>query len=77
MLTVEQNTGTEQHRHHAVEVALYNLFSVLWESETGQAYRMTKAHDIYSGLGAEAAYLTSKLDVPAAEKSSAEERKNG
>eukprot|EP01034_Spumella_vulgaris_P021650 gene21650-27690_t len=57
-----KNTGTEQHRHHAVEVALYNLFSVLWETETGQAYRMTKSNDIYSGLGAEASILSSKLD---------------
>jgi hypothetical protein len=45
-----------------VEVALYNLFSVLWETETGQPYRMTKANDVYSGLGAEASILSSKLD---------------
>ena len=49
-----QNTGTEQHRHHAVEVALYNLFSYLWEIETGKVYQMMKANDIYSGLGGEA-----------------------
>jgi hypothetical protein len=34
---------------------MYNIFSLLWEIETGAVYRMTKAHDIYSGLGAEAA----------------------
>ena len=33
---------------------MYNLFSYLWELETGRAYVMTKANDIYSGLGAEA-----------------------
>jgi len=49
-----KNTGTEQHRHHAVEVALYNLISILWEVETGGRYVMTKEHDVYSGLGAEA-----------------------
>jgi outer membrane biosynthesis protein TonB len=36
-----------------VEVALYNLYSYLWELETGKSYQMTKAHDIYSGLGKE------------------------
>jgi hypothetical protein len=46
-----QNTGTEQHRHHAVEIALYNMYSILTEIETGTVYRMTKANDIYSGLG--------------------------
>ena len=50
-----KNTGTEQHRHHTVEIAMYNLFSYLWELETGKAYVITKANDIYSGLGAEAA----------------------
>lgn len=50
---LNKNTGTEQHRHHAVEVALYNLYSYLWELETGQPYQMMKAHDIYSGLGRE------------------------
>lgn len=68
-----QNTGTEQHRHHAVEVALYNLFSVLWETETGQAYRMAKANDVYSGLGAEASILSSKLDSLGGSSSNSEE----
>jgi outer membrane biosynthesis protein TonB len=36
-----------------VEVALYNLYSFLWELETGKPYQLTKAHDIYSGLGKE------------------------
>jgi hypothetical protein len=48
-----KNTGTEQHRHHAVEVALYSLFSHLWELEHHSKYVMTKANDIFSGLGEE------------------------
>ena len=48
-----QNTGVEQQRHHAVEVAVYGLLSELSEIETGQVYKMTKPHDIYSGLGAD------------------------
>ena len=50
---INKNTGTEQHRHHVVEIATYNLFSLLWEIETGKPYKMTKEHDIYSGLGSE------------------------
>lgn len=50
---INKNTGTEQHRHHVVEIATYNLFSLLWEIETGRPYKMTKEHDIYSGLGSE------------------------
>lgn len=51
---MNKNTGTEQHRHHTVEVAMYSLFSLLWELETAAVYRMKKKNDIYSGLGAEA-----------------------
>ena len=46
-----QDTGSEQHRHHAVEVAVHNIVSALYEIETGNVYRMARAHDIYSGLG--------------------------
>lgn len=46
-----QGTGSEQHRHHAVEVALYQLFSFMWELETSSMYTMTRANDVYSGLG--------------------------
>ena len=53
---MNKNTGTEQHRHHTVEVAMYNMFSYLWEIETNSPYRMAKVHDIYSGLGAEAGF---------------------
>ena len=46
-----QDTGSEQHRHHAVEVAVHNIVSALYEIETGNVYRMARAHDVYSGLG--------------------------
>lgn len=32
---------------------MYNLYSYLWELETGKKYLLTKSHDIYSGLGKE------------------------
>lgn len=50
-LFVCQGTGTEQHRHHCVEVAVYYLLAMMWEAESGTQYKMTKSHDIYSGLG--------------------------
>ena len=46
-----QGTGSEQHRHHAVEVAVYNMFCMLWEVEMGTPYAMLKKNDIFSGLG--------------------------
>ena len=54
---LNKGTGTEQHRHHSVEIALYNLFSYLWELETSSTYAMTRANDIYSGLGDEAKWI--------------------
>lgn len=48
---VNKDTGTEQRRHHTVEIALLNLLSWMWESEMGSPYTMTRANDIYSGLG--------------------------
>lgn len=54
---LNKGTGTEQHRHHSVEIALYNLFSYLWELETSSTYTMTRANDIYSGLGDEAKWV--------------------
>jgi hypothetical protein len=27
---LNRNTGTEQHRHHAVEVTLFNMYCILW-----------------------------------------------
>ena len=50
---LNKGTGTEQHRHHTVEIAVYNLLSYLWEIETGNPYLMSKANDIFSGLGNE------------------------
>ena len=40
---------------------MYNLLSYLWEIETGLVYKMTKDHDVYSGLGSEATGLKLKL----------------
>jgi hypothetical protein len=48
---------------------LYSLLSYLWEIETGHAYRMTKSHDVYSGLGAEGDQKEEELE----EDSAAEE----
>lgn len=47
----QKGTGTEQHRHHCVEIAVYYLVAMMWEAETGRPYKMAKAHDVYSGLG--------------------------
>ena len=58
-----QNSGSEQHRHNAVEVALHNIISYLWELETGQVYRMSKIHDVFSGLGAEGFPCTEDADM--------------
>lgn len=60
---LNKNTGTEQHRHHSVEVSLYNLYSILWEIESGRAYTMTKKNDIYSGLGAAERAVHADLDI--------------
>jgi hypothetical protein len=57
IINYHQNSGTEQHRHHTCEVAVFNLFCILWEAETGDPYHMTKKNDIYSGLGKEARSL--------------------
>lgn len=46
-----QGSGSEQHRHHAVEVAVFNMFCMLWEVEMGTPYQMLKKNDIFSGLG--------------------------
>jgi len=71
-----KNTGTEQHRHHTVEVAMFNLFSYLWEIETGKAYVITKANDIYSGLGAEAALKADLKKVAEEEARKAQEQED-
>jgi len=51
---LNKGTGTEQNRHHTVEVATYNIMSYLWEIETNKMYEMRKKNDIFSGLGEDA-----------------------
>lgn len=58
-----QNSGSEQHRHNTVEVALHNIISYLWELETGLVYKMSKIHDVFSGLGAEGFPCTEDVDM--------------
>merc|ERR1711991_1165073 len=65
---MNKNTGTEQHRHHVVEVSMYNLLSILWEIETGKPYMMNKEHDVYSGLGAEAGFKEDQVTQAHIEK---------
>jgi dynein assembly factor 3 len=45
-----RHSGSEQWRHHAVEIASYNLLSWLHEIEHGTQYLMPVEHDVYSGL---------------------------
>ncbi|GBG25249.1 Dynein assembly factor 3, axonemal [Hondaea fermentalgiana] len=42
--------ATEQHRHTAVHVAVFNVLSMLHTLETGASYTMRKAGDVYSGI---------------------------
>ena len=44
---IGKGTGTEQHRHHTVDVAVYNMLSYLYELENTKVYKMTKNNDIY------------------------------
>jgi dynein assembly factor 3, axonemal len=46
-----KDAGSEQHRHHAVEVAVHNVLSYLYEIESGCIYKMKRQHQVYSGLG--------------------------
>jgi dynein assembly factor 3, axonemal len=48
---LNKGTGAAQHRHHTVEISIYNILSFLYEMENGRIYEMRKKHDIYSGLG--------------------------
>jgi dynein assembly factor 3 len=45
-----RHLGSEQWRHHAVELSVYNILSWLFEIETGRQYAMRREHDVYSGL---------------------------
>ena len=51
----DKGTGTQQRRHNATEVAVYNLISYLWAIETGERYAMSQPNEIFSGLGAASA----------------------
>lgn len=42
--------GSEQWRHHAVEIAVHNVLSWLFEIECGRPYIMRQEHDVHSGL---------------------------
>ncbi|ETW08824.1 hypothetical protein H310_01331 [Aphanomyces invadans] len=46
-----KGSGCEQNRHNTTEVAVFNVLSHLHEIETGDIYKMKKAHDVYSGIG--------------------------
>ena len=72
-----QDSGSEQHRHHTVEIAVYNVMSWLYEIETGNVYRMARSHDIYSGLGEKKKKKKDKVekDVAKEEKNEPEEKK--
>jgi len=48
---LDKGSGTERWRHNTAEVAVYNVLAWLHEIETGEQYRMTQDHAIYSGLG--------------------------
>jgi dynein assembly factor 3 len=47
---VYKNSGAEQHRYTATDVALYNAIGLLWEIKTGIKYQMTTKGDLTSGL---------------------------
>lgn len=64
---------TEQHKHHAVEVAVLNVLAFLTEIETGNPYAMAKAHDVYSGLGEDASDLAWHATNDAAAKAKTDE----
>lgn len=53
-LVMSKGTGTEQFRHNCCQIAVYNVLSYLYETETGKKYRMRQEHEIYSGLGRQA-----------------------
>mmetsp|Transcript_24464 Transcript_24464/g.35966 ORF Transcript_24464/g.35966 Transcript_24464/m.35966 type:complete len:536 (-) Transcript_24464:109-1716(-) len=65
---LNKGTGTEQHRHNTVEVAVFNMFSMLWEVETGSPYLMTRKNDIFSGLGKSESLAPSETDKKDEEK---------
>ncbi len=52
------------------------MYSILWEIETGAVYRMTKANDIYSGLGQYDQKLEAQADKDDDEDEPAVEKKD-
>lgn len=63
---MSRHSGSEQWRHHTVELATYNLVSWLFEIETAHQYVMHVPHDIYSGL-ADAVNWTTAAGAAAAD----------
>jgi len=59
-----KGTGTEQWRHNAVEIAVYNCLSWMQEIETGLQYRMIQPHKVYSGVGDDSAKKENAQKAP-------------
>lgn len=59
-----------------MEIALYNLYSMLTEIETGAVYKMSKPNDIYSGLGQQDKLLEVKAPSADAESTAGMEGKD-
>lgn len=51
-----------------MEIALYNMFSYLYEIETGEEYKMSRKNDIYSGLGKNAQNKVDNLEIKEGEE---------
>lgn len=49
---MSRHTGSEQFRHSATQLAVFNVLAFLFEIETGTRYALQQAHDVYSGVGA-------------------------
>jgi dynein assembly factor 3 len=47
---VSRGTGVEQHRHHTVELCVFNLLNIIFAIELGEDYEMEQEHDLYSGI---------------------------
>ena len=67
-------TGRSSQKHQEIQTNTRVCGRVLWEIETGVPYSMTKAHDVFSGLGEDA---SDPLTLSQTNASSAEEKKAG
>jgi len=47
---VSRGTGVEQHRHHTVELAVFNMLGMVVAMERGEVYQMRREHEIFSGI---------------------------